>query len=85
MAGKLSGGRTIAGTGSLTWKANVEAVGGVRQKVIAAARAGADYFLVPLVNEAGGPLRSGVHGSGSQVTNDDAIRFLQKIASAQAS
>jgi len=85
MAGKLSDGRRIAGTGSLTLEGNVEAVGGIRQKVIAAAQAGADYFLVPLVNEA--EARSVAKDMQVVAVRhiEDAIGFLQKIASAQAS
>ncbi|MGI6559107.1 MAG: S16 family serine protease [Limnochordia bacterium] len=84
-AGKLTGGRKIAGTGSLTLEGKVEAVGGVRQKVIAAGRAGAEYFLVPLANAAEARSVSGPMQVVAVEHIDDAIRFLQKIAGAQAS
>lgn len=41
--------RTIAGTGAISISGVVEPVGGVRQKVAAARGAGAEVFLVPLV------------------------------------
>jgi Lon-like protease len=43
----LTGGRLIAGTGTITLDGRVGAIGGVRQKVGGAERAGAEYFLVP--------------------------------------
>ncbi len=45
--GSLTGGRTIAGTGTISCAGDVGAVGGVRQKLAAAAREEADVFLVP--------------------------------------
>lgn len=48
--GDLTGGRVIAGTGTVWPSGRVGPVGGVRHKVIAARRAGADVFLVPAVN-----------------------------------
>ncbi len=46
----LSGGRLVAGTGTIDINENVGPIGGVFQKVIAAERAGADYFFVPVEN-----------------------------------
>lgn len=46
----LTGGRLIAGTGTITLDGRVGAIGGVRQKVGGAERAGAEYFLVPPQN-----------------------------------
>ncbi|MFG3494416.1 PDZ domain-containing protein [Streptomyces sp. NPDC047928] len=45
--GDLTGGRTIAGTGTITPDGKVGAVGGVSLKTQAAARDGATVFLVP--------------------------------------
>lgn len=44
----LTAGKRIAGTGTLDCNGNVGIVGGVRQKVKAAERLGASYFLVPM-------------------------------------
>lgn len=45
--GKLTGGRDIAGTGTITADGQVGDIGGVRQKVFGARRDGATLFLVP--------------------------------------
>ncbi|MFF9840159.1 S16 family serine protease [Streptomyces sp. NPDC013740] len=45
--GDLTGGRTVAGTGTITPDGKVGAVGGVSLKTQAAARDGATVFLVP--------------------------------------
>ncbi|MEU7555257.1 S16 family serine protease [Streptomyces sp. NPDC044571] len=45
--GDLTGGRTVAGTGTITPDGKVGAVGGVALKTQAARRDGADVFLVP--------------------------------------
>lgn len=43
--GDLTGGRIVAGSGSITGDGDVGPIGGVRQKLYAAAELGADYFL----------------------------------------
>ncbi len=43
----LTAGKKIAGTGTIDLNGNVGRIGGTVQKVIAAERIGADYFLVP--------------------------------------
>lgn len=45
--GDLIGDRTVAGTGTISCDGEVGAVGGLRQKLAAAAREDADVFLVP--------------------------------------
>lgn len=49
--GDLTGGRQIAATGAIEPAGSISAVGGVGMKVIAAARSGAELFLVPAGNE----------------------------------
>lgn len=49
-AGDLTGGRLIAGTGTIDINEKINPIGGVFQKVIAAEHAGADYFFVPVEN-----------------------------------
>jgi PDZ domain-containing protein len=51
--GDLTGGRTIAGTGEIGPDGTVYPIGGIEEKVVAARRAGADVFLVPVDNAAG--------------------------------
>ena len=48
----IAAGRKIAGTGTINLREEVGAIGGVRQKVVAAEKAGAEFFLVPLDNYA---------------------------------
>jgi PDZ domain-containing protein len=48
--GELTGGKKIAGTGTLDDAGTVGPIGGIRQKLIGARRAGADFFLAPADN-----------------------------------
>jgi PDZ domain-containing protein len=48
--GSLTGGRRIAGTGTITPEGLVGPIGGIQQKVAGARRAGASLMLVPAVN-----------------------------------
>jgi Lon-like protease len=48
----VDGGRTIVATGALDLEGDVLPIGGVKQKVIGARKAGADVFLVPDGNAA---------------------------------
>lgn len=43
----LAGGAVVSGTGTVDLDGNVGSIGGVRQKVVAAEAAGAEYMLVP--------------------------------------
>jgi PDZ domain-containing protein len=45
--GSLTGGRTIAGTGTVDAAGGVGPIGGIQQKIVAARDAGAQLFLVP--------------------------------------
>lgn len=46
----LTGGKVIAGTGEITANGNVEAIGGIQEKMIGAKRDGASVFLSPADN-----------------------------------
>ncbi|HEV7933043.1 MAG TPA: PDZ domain-containing protein [Actinomadura sp.] len=48
--GSLTGGRFIAGTGTITPDGEVGPIGGIQQKMIAARKAGATVFLTPADN-----------------------------------
>lgn len=48
--GDLSGGHHVAGTGTIAPDGQVGAIGGIRLKMIAARKAGADYFFAPKAN-----------------------------------
>ncbi|MEX5631441.1 PDZ domain-containing protein [Parafrankia sp. FMc2] len=45
--GELTGGRTIAGTGTIDIAGKVGPIGGIQQKILGAEQAGASVFLVP--------------------------------------
>jgi PDZ domain-containing protein len=47
-SGDLTGGRTIAGTGTIALDGTVGPIGGITDKIVAAERSGADVFLVPV-------------------------------------
>jgi PDZ domain-containing protein len=48
--GSLTGGNDVAGTGTITGDGTVGPIGGIRQKMYGAVRAGADYFFAPVDN-----------------------------------
>lgn len=48
--GSLTGGKNIAGTGTMAANGVVGAIGGIRQKLIAASRAGDKFFFAPKDN-----------------------------------
>jgi Lon-like protease len=73
----LTDGRTVAGTGVLLPDRTVAPIVGIREKILAASRAGADIFLLPQdnVRETGAP------PDGMRLvpveTFDDALAFLR--------
>ena len=48
--GDITGGKRIAGTGTIDADGTVGPIGGIQQKLVGARRAGADYFIAPSVN-----------------------------------
>ena len=48
--GSLTGGNDVAGTGTIDERGRVGPIGGIQQKIVAAADAGAKIFLVPPAN-----------------------------------
>ncbi|ARJ07329.1 ATP-dependent serine peptidase containing a PDZ domain protein [Humibacter sp. BT305] len=80
--GELNGGQSIAGTGTIDAAGTVGAIGGIRQKMVGARDAGAQYFLAPAANcdEVVGHIPDGL--SVFKVsTLDDAMTVLQTIES----
>ena len=45
--GDLTGGKQVAGTGTVDDSGNVGPIGGIQEKLVGARNAGADYFLAP--------------------------------------
>lgn len=78
--GDLTRGHVIAGTGTIDQEGKVGGIGGVRQKVVAAEAAGAEYMLVPESNYEAALTapRSGME-LVSVATVDDALTFLDTL------
>jgi PDZ domain-containing protein len=77
--GDLVDGRTIAGTGAIDLEGRVLAIGGVGHKVVAAARAGAEVFLVPTDNLAEARAAGADIRLVAVSTVDEAIRALETL------
>lgn len=77
----LSGGRVVAGTGTITAEGEVGPIGGIQQKIAGARDAGSDLFLVPRDNC--GDAQGAANGDMRLVmaTNfSDAVTSLQAYA-----
>jgi PDZ domain-containing protein len=48
--GEMTNGHIVAGTGTIAYDGAVGPIGGIRQKVVGAEAAGAEYILVPADN-----------------------------------
>lgn len=81
--GDLTNGRVIAGTGTIDFGGTVGSIGGIRQKVVAAEAAGADYLLVPEGNyETALTAERETIKLVPVATLDDAISFLEGLETA---
>lgn len=81
--GKLTGGRYIAGTGTIDPSGLVGAIGGIEQKLVGAHANGATVFLVPAADCAdavGSDLADDIELI-EVVTIDDAVEALEALAS----
>jgi PDZ domain-containing protein len=77
----ITHGCKIAGTGTIDFSGNVGAIGGAKQKIIAANNAGAKYFFVPDVKENRDPAEAH-RGSVTVVpvkTLRQALTFLHRL------
>jgi PDZ domain-containing protein len=83
--GALTGGEHIAGTGTIDAAGEVGAIGGIRQKMIGARDAGADWFLAPAANcgEVVGHIPAGLEVF-SVSTLDDAVDLVEAIGEGAA-
>ncbi len=75
----LSKGHVIAGTGTMTEDERVGSIGGIRQKVVAAAEAGAEYILVPAGNYEDALTVDTDVELVEVATLDDALEFLAAL------
>ena len=78
----LTGGKIIAGTGTITDEGAVGPIGGIPQKLVGAEEAGAQLFLVPIDNCAEA-VRNAVPGlpMAEVATVDDALTALKTFTS----
>lgn len=76
----LTGGKFIAGTGTIDDAGKVGPIGGIQMKTIGARQAGAQYFLTPAENcaSAAGDVPDGLT-LVKVSTIDDAVKALEKI------
>ena len=79
--GELTGGKDIAGTGTITGDGTIGPIGGIRQKMYGAVRAGADYFLAPVDNcdEVVGHVPDGLDVF-AVTTLDDSLAVLKAVS-----
>ncbi|GMA18496.1 YlbL family protein [Arsenicicoccus piscis] len=84
--GALTGGKTIAGTGSISPGGTVGAIGGIDHKLVGAAASGADYFLAPAGNcsEVVGHVPDNIKRVVKVSTFSDALTAVQAIAAGTA-
>lgn len=80
--GPLTGGKQIAGTGTMDAAGQVGAIGGIQEKVVGARDNGATVFLAPAANcsELKGHVPGGL-SVYSVATIDDAIKTVKGVAS----
>jgi PDZ domain-containing protein len=78
--GEMTNGHVIAGTGTIDYDGSVGAIGGIRQKVVGAEAAGAEYILVPEGNYESALTADHESIEIVPVTDlDDAIDFLDGL------
>jgi PDZ domain-containing protein len=79
--GSLTGGQLIAGTGTIDQSGQVGPIGGIRQKLYGAVRAGATWFLAPASNcdEVVGHIPDGIQVVSIK-TFTDALTAVKQIA-----
>jgi PDZ domain-containing protein len=78
--GLLQGGENVAGTGTINQAGDVGQIGGIRQKMVGAKDAGADWFLAPAgdCDEVTGHIPDGLNVFAVK-TLDDAVTVLDAI------
>jgi PDZ domain-containing protein len=83
--GPLTGGQTIAGTGTISPDGEVGPIGGIQQKLVGARQSGAGVFLTPAANcvEAVRAIPSGLRLI-KVGTLDEAVHALQGVAAGRS-
>jgi Lon-like protease len=75
----ITGGRTVAGTGTIACDGGVGAIGGIEQKVAGAEEAGAEIFLAPAANVPAARKVARDIEVVSISTFDEALRYLEGL------
>jgi Lon-like protease len=78
-AGDLTGGRRIAGTGTIECDGGVGAIGGVEQKVAGAEAEGVDIFLAPAADATSARSAADDIEIVSVASFDDAVEYLEGL------
>jgi PDZ domain-containing protein len=76
----ITGGRKVAGTGTISCDGGVGPIGGVQQKVAGAERAGAEIFLAPAANYADAVAVAGDIEVVKVSTFSDAVDYLEGLS-----
>ncbi|MBA3429878.1 MAG: PDZ domain-containing protein [Actinobacteria bacterium] len=79
-AGDLTGGRRIAGTGTIGCDGEVGPIGGVEQKVAGAEAEGVDIFLAPTADAPAARRAANDIDVVSIATFDDAVEYLEELS-----
>ncbi len=84
--GDLTGGKDIAGTGTISIDGTVGAIGGIKQKMAGAHKDGSDYFLAPAANcnEVVGSVPDGLEVYAVE-TLHEAVEAVEAIAAEDTS
>ncbi|MBW4080862.1 SepM family pheromone-processing serine protease [Paenibacillus sp. S150] len=81
--GDLTKGSRVAGTGTIDADGNVGAIGGVKHKIVAADRKGAEIFFVPVKNYEEAKSKADKIGTDMQLvpvsTLAEALKYMQEL------
>ncbi|MNI70497.1 Lon protease [compost metagenome] len=81
--GDLTKGHRVAGTGTIEADGNVGAIGGVKHKIVAADRKGAEIFFVPVKNYEEAKAKADQIGTDMKLipvsTLAEALKYMQEL------
>ena len=80
--GEMTKGHIVAGTGTIAYDATVGPIGGIRQKVVGAEAAGAEYILVPADNYESARPHPASRSRSFDSHLQDAIDFFEDLGQA---
>lgn len=81
--GDLTKGHRVAGTGTINAEGVVGAIGGVKHKIVAADREGAEIFFVPVKNYDEAKAKADKIGTSMKLvpvsTLDEALKYMEEL------